>query len=206
MELQDAIQHRRMVRSFEERPVEPSVLSRIVACTDRGPSAGNTRGTAWISLIGSDQTERYWKHATTPDWRQRSNRWPGLSRAPVILLSLCHPSAYVARYGEEDKAGSGLGPVEAGEGGMAAWPVPYWFGDAAFETMLTLLAITDEGLGGCFLGNFRGEAALLGALGVPPGWRLFGAILAGHPDGQDQPSPSVGRSVPPSRVLHAGRW
>ena len=85
--------------------------------------------------------------------------------------------------------------------------VPYWFGDAAFSTMTLLLGATDAGLGRCFLGNFRGEVALLGALGVPAGWRLFGAVLVGHPDGQDHRSPSLDRPGPSAADrLHRGRW
>ena len=58
-----------------------------------------------------------------------------------------------------------------------------------------------------FLGNFRGEAGLLGALGVPPGWRLFGSVLLGHPDGADHPSASLDRAGPtPEERIHLGRW
>ncbi|MGH9088306.1 MAG: nitroreductase family protein, partial [Acidimicrobiales bacterium] len=88
-----------------------------------------------------------------------------------------------------------------------AWPVPYWFGDAAFATMTLLLGATDEGLGACFLGSFRGEGPLLAALGVPEGWRLFGAVLIGHPDGADRPSASLDRPGPSAAErVHHGRW
>ncbi len=206
MDVHQAILSRRMVRSFDGVPVDTGVLAAIVADATRAPSAGNTGGTAWLSLTGPEETARYWERTTTAEWRERSRRWPGLSRAPAILLSLCRPDAYVLRYGEPDKAGSGLGPVHQGEGGAEAWPVPYWFGDAAFETMLVLLGVTEAGLGACFLGNFRGEARLLESLAVPDGWRLFGAIVIGHPDGADPPSPSAGRRRPGWRRMHAGRW
>ena len=52
--------------------------------------------------------------------------------------------AYVARYGEPDKAASGLGR------GADAWPVPFWLVDTAFATMTLLLAATDAGLGALF--------------------------------------------------------
>jgi len=94
-----------------------------------------------------------------------------------------------------------------GGGGAGAWAVPYWFGDAAFAVMTTLLAATDAGLGACFLGNFRGEEALLGALSVPPTWRLFGAVLLGYPDGADHRSASLDRKGPPIETrLHRGGW
>lgn len=206
MELHDAIRRRAMVRSFDGRPIDEGVLTSLLADALTAPSAGNTGGTAWVSLVGHDETGRYWQHASTPQWRRQSKRWPGLSRAPVVLLSLCCPDAYVARYGEPDKAGSGLGPRGSGGGGTEAWPIPYWFGDAAFETLLVLLGAASAGLGACFLGNFRGEADLLQVLGVPAEWRLFGTVLLGHPDGQDQPSASLARPRPDWRRVHAGGW
>lgn len=206
MELVEALRRRRMVRSFADRTVDPAVVDRLLARSLRAPTAGNTRGTAWLVLAGPDETATYWRHTTTSDWRRSSRRWAGLSRAPAVALSLASPAAYVARYAEPDKAaGAGAGPALGDDAG--AWPVPYWFGDAAFAVMTLLLGATDEGLGACFLGNFRGEEPLLGALGVPGGWRLFGTVLLGHPDGYDRPSPSLARPGPSEgERVHRGRW
>lgn len=206
-----------MVRSFADRPVDPDLVAAMLADALRSPTAGNTRATAWLVLEGAEQAATYWAHTTTEEWRRPSRRWPGLSRAPVVVLSLASPSAYVRRYGESDKAGSGLGPAPtgrgtgqgepAGPGGEDAWPVPYWFGDAAFATMALLLRATAEGLGACFLGNFRGEDRLLPALGVPAEWRLFGTVLLGLPAGDDPPSPSLSRRAPDRNArVHWGRW
>ena len=102
-----------------------------------------------------------------------------------------------------DKASSGLGP-EAGE---AAWPVPYWYVDAGASVMALLLGATDAGLGACFLGNFRGEAQLLDALGVEGTWRFAGAVLLGEPGGDDPPSGSLSLGRPErSRLVHYGKW
>jgi nitroreductase len=205
MELTEAIRRRHMVRSFSDRSVDPALLDELVADALRAPSAGNARGTAWLLLEGSERTAVYWAHTTTEEWRQRSRRWEGLSRAPVAALSLASPAEYVARYGEDDKAASGLGPGPAQ--GEAAWPVPYWFGDAAFATMALLLRATEAGLGACFLGSFRGEEAVLSALGVPLDWRLFGTVLLGYPDGADHRSPSLSRPGASAVTrVHRGRW
>jgi len=201
MELSEAIRRRHMVRSFSDQPVDPTLIAQILADSLRAPSAGNTRGTAWLLLEGSEQAATYWTHTTTEEWRKRSRRWEGLSRAPVLALSLASPAEYLARYGEKDKAASGLA------GGEAAWPVPYWFGDAAFSTMILLLRATETGLGACFLGSFRGEDTLLHALEVPDGWRLFGTVLLGHPDEADHRSHSLSRAGPPTAArIHQGRW
>lgn len=205
-----------MVRSFSDTPLDTVLVGTMLADALRAPTAGNARGTAWLVLEGAEQTATYWTHTTTEEWRRRSRRWPGLSRAPVVALSLASPAMYVRRYGEGDKAGSGLGPVPldgaangepAGPGGEGAWPVPYWFGDAAFATMALLLRATAEGLGACFLGNFRGEDRLLPALGVPSEWRLFGTVILGLPAGADPPSSSLSRPAPsPASRVHRGSW
>jgi len=206
MELTEAVYRRRMVRSFAATPPDPGVVDGLLADALRAPTAGNTTGTSFVVLEGPGQTATYWEHATTAEWRATSRRWAGLARAPVVALSLTSPGAYVERYGEGDKSGSGLGPPAPGGGGESAWPVPYWFGDAAFATMTLLLGAVDCGLGACFLGAFRGEADLRGALGVPGGWRLFGAVLIGHPDGSDHRSGSLDRAGDDGPRVHRGRW
>ena len=209
MDLHEAVRRRAMVRSFATDPVDPAVLDSTLQAALRAPSAGNTAGTSWVILEGAAETALYWESTTDPAWRATSARSPGLRRAPVILLAYASPEAYVARYAEPDKAASGprdaTGPALALD--AAEWPVPYWMGDAAFGVMTVLLCAVDAGLGACVLGNFRGEAALASALGVPPAWDLFCAVVLGHPDGQDHPSRSLDRPRPDSEQrIHRGSW
>jgi nitroreductase len=201
VDLHEAIRRRAMVRSFSDVDVDPDVVDHLLDAALRSPTAGNTGGTAWVVLEGPAQTALYWDAATDAAWRRSSRRRPGLERAPVILLAYASPAAYVARYAEADKAPAGLGRSEE------SWPVPYWVGDAAFGVMVVLLGAVDAGLGACFLGVFRGEEALARSLGVPDGWRQFGAVLLGHPDGSDHRSPSLNRPRPPrSERVRRGRW
>jgi nitroreductase len=198
VELDDAIRRRRMVRSFEDRPVPPGVVDAVLAHAVRAPSAGFSQGWAFVVLEGSEQTGVFWRAVTTPDWRA-STRREGLLRAPVVVLPLAHPQAYLDRYAAPDKEGSGLDQADA-------WPVPYWLIDTGFATMLMLLSAADAGLGAVFVGIFRGEAELLAALGVPEGYRPIGAVALGYP-APDIPSPSVARGRRPMPdVVHRGRW
>jgi nitroreductase len=190
-----------MVRSFSAEPVDDAVVARILEAALRAPSAGNTGGTAWVVLRGKAETAHYWDATTDAAWRATSLRWEGLRRAPVVALAYSSADAYMGRYGEPDKAASGLGV------GEEAWPVPYWTGDAAFGVLTVLLGAVDAGLGACLLGNFRGEGALGATLRIPEGWRLFGAVLLGRPDGADHRSASLDRSgTASSERLHFGSW
>jgi nitroreductase len=189
-----------MVRSFSSEALRPAALDGILGAALRSPTAGNTGGTAWIVLEGATETATYWNATTDEAWRARNpDRFAGLRRAPVVLLSYGCPDAYAERYGEPDKDDAGLAGGD--------WPVPYWFGDAAFGVMAVLLAAVDAGLGACFLGNFRGETALALGLQVPNRWHLFGAVLLGRPDGHDRRSRSLDRAAPPpAQRIHRGRW
>jgi len=205
MDVGDAVRARRMVRSFSEQAVPSDLLDHVLRDALRAPTAGNTGGTALVVLVGQAQTARYWEAATTAAWRAGARRFEGLSRAPVVAVALASPEAYVARYREPDKAG---GSSDIGLGiSDAHWPVPYWFGDAAFSVMTLLLRATEVGLGASFLGNFRSEGAVLTALGVPAGWRLFGAVALGFPAGDDPRSASLDRPRPGvADRLHYGEW
>src|SRR5690606_27071279 len=134
----------------------------------RAPSAGHTQGWAFVVLDGDD-TARYWD-VTLPPERRAGFRWPGLVTAPVLVVVLVRPDAWVERYAEDDKAATGLGA------GPASWPVPYWWVDGGAAVEHLLLGAVDAGLGACFFGCFDHEQAVLDALDVPPGWRALGTV------------------------------
>ena len=52
MEFQDVVRKRKMVRSFEDRPIPPDVLDRILANALHAPSAGFSQGWAFVVLEG----------------------------------------------------------------------------------------------------------------------------------------------------------
>lgn len=201
MELADVVRSRCMVRAFEPRPVAPGVLDRVLDLARRVPAAGNTQGLDLVVLEGPEQTALYWD-ATLPPERREAFPWPRLLDAPVLIVPVGDPDAYVARYAEPDKVRSGLGE------GADAWAVPYWYVDTAFAAMLALLAAVDEGLGALFFGQFGHEAAVKAALGIPAGRRPVGTIALGYAaEGGDRPSASSQR---PRRalddVVHRGHW
>jgi nitroreductase len=187
-----------MVRDFEPSAVDPGVLERVLETAGRAPSAGNSQGLDLVVLQG-EETERYWS-VTFPEAGVRARfRWQGLFRAPVLVVAVTSPEAYVARYAEPDKVAvaTGLG------GSVDAWSVPYWWVDAGMAVENLLLAAVAEGLGACFFGLFDHEAAVLAALGVPAGHRAVGTIALGR-GRADQPGRSVQRERRPN--LHWTAW
>ena len=204
MQWQEIVRHRRMVRDFTDEPVDSGVLRQLLDDARRTPSAGFTQGLDWLVLNGPKQTAKFWD-VTLPLTERPTFRWPGLLRAPVIVLPLADRSAYVGRYGEADKAHSGLGH------GADRWPVPFWDVDAAMAAMALLYGVVDVGLGALFFGIFRSEDELLSNLGVPPGIRPIGAIAIGHcteTSGivQREGSPARRPRRPIEDMVHEGRW
>jgi len=188
-----------MVRAFTAAPVDPSVVDDLVDLARRAPSAGHSQGWAFVVLEGPDQTARYWD-ITLPAERRSSFGWPGLLDAPVLILALVRPDAWVERYAEPDKEATGLGA------GADEWPVPYWWVDGGMAVEHLLLGAVDAGLGACFFGVFQHEAEALAALGVPKGWRALGTVALGHPAaGPPGQSAGRGRRALPE-VLHRGGW
>ena len=175
MDFADVVRSRRMVRAFEPAPGAGRRARPGARPGPRVPAAGNTQGLDLVVLEGPEQTARYWD-ASLPAERRAAFPWPGLLDAPVLIIPVGDPAAYVERYAEPDKARTGLGE------GADAWPVPYWYVDTAFAAMVALLAAVDEGLGALFFGQFEHEAALEAALGIPADRRPVGTIALGYPD------------------------
>jgi len=197
MEFQDVVRRRRMVRNFDQRPLSPDVVERILANGRRAPSAGFTQGWAFLVLEGPEETSRFWDATFASPEARASFRWQGLFDAPLLIVCLSHKDAYLDRYAEPDK-----GQVDRDE---QRWMVPYWDVDAGFAAMLMLLTAVDAGLGALFFAVSEHDR-FRAAFGVPDGYTPVGALAIGHPL-PDEPSRSLARGWRPSdAVVHRGRW
>ncbi len=192
MELTDVLRKRRMVRNFDARPLAAGVADRILAAGLRGPTAGHTQAVDLVALEGPVHTARYWD-AALPGAERTGFAWPGLLRAPLLVVVVSSEEAYRRRYAEPDKA-------------TATLEVPWWHVDAAFAAMLLLLAAVDAGLGALFFRTHRPDA-VRAALGIPAWYTAVGTVAVGRP-ADDRPSPSVVRRPrrPAAERIHRGGW
>jgi nitroreductase len=197
MEFQEVVRRRRMVRSFEPRPLPAGALERILANGLRGPSAGFSQGFEFLVLNGPEQTARFWRSCDPDRYWERAG-WPGVYNAAALIVPCAHMQAYLDRYRQPDKKRAGMQQAEA-------WPVPYWHIDTGFAALLMLLTAVDEGLGAVFYGPpplpaFRAE------FGVPEPYTPIGVIALGYP-APDHPSGSLKRGHrPQAEVMHRGQW
>jgi nitroreductase len=201
VEFSDVLRRRRMVRHFEDRPVDAEVIERVVQAGLRAPSAGFSQGFAVLLLTEPDDRARFWAATET---EQETASWPpatraGVMRAPAIAVTLSCKRAYLDRYALPDK-----GWTDRDE---ARWPVPYWHVDTGMVALLMLLQAVDEGLGALFIGmapsvipRFRAE------FGVPDDHDVVGVVCFGH-EAADAPRRDLrARRRDTADVIHRGRW
>lgn len=187
-----------MRRVFANRPVETEWLTSVLELATRVPSAGNSQGLDWLVLDTPESTNRYW--SVTLGQRRATFGHQGLLVAPVLVVVIADPGAYVARYAEDDKARTGLGDDPAD------WGVPYWFVDAGMAIQTLLLAAEQASMSACFFGLFDHEAAVLDEFDVPLGRRGVGTIALGHRAHGVEPP---GRSATRKRrddTIHRSMW
>ncbi|MDQ3896894.1 MAG: nitroreductase family protein [Actinomycetota bacterium] len=193
MEFTEILRKRRMVRSFDDRPVPAPIVDRILSAGLRAPSAGFTQAVDLVVLAGRAETARYWD-ATLPASERASFPWPGLLRAPLLVLVVSSEDAYRRRYAEPDK-------------GRAGVDVPWWYVDGAFTALLLQLAAVDSGLGALFFRSHR-VPDLRRVFHIPETHVPVGTVAVGHPAADDRPSSSVGgrRRRTAEEIVHRGSW
>lgn len=199
MDLIDVVSRRRMVRRFDaDRDVPLETVERLVRLGQHAPSAGHTQGWDVLALMDAADRARFWE--VSREREGEPSAWlRGVSAAPVLLLMLADPTAYLDRYAEPDKGWT--------DRSLDRWPIPYWDTDAAMAAMVVLLGAVDAGLGALFFGvpAARHEAVKT-AYAVPPGRRVVGVIALGH-EARRVKSPSLERGRRPlGDVLHLGTF
>lgn len=197
MEFADVVRKRKMVRTYDDRPVARDIVDRVLEHARRAPSAGFSQGFAFVVLEGPEETARFW------DVVAFEEGWPGegMRRASVLIVPLAGKHVYLDRYAEADKGWD--------DRAESRWPVPYWIVDSAFASMLILLSAVDEGLGALFFGlDGGGNERFLEEYGVPEGWEPIGVIALGHPAPVDpvKSSAHTRPRKPLEEIVHRGRW
>jgi nitroreductase len=178
-----------MVRDFDDRPIEPHVVERILANSLRGPSAGFAQGFDLLVLQGTDETARFWSATRAED--ESRERWSGIANAPVIVVLYPDQGAYLRRFSAPDKT--------------SELQVPWWLVDTAFAAMIMLQSAVDAGLGAIFF-RVNDAAGVSGEFGVPQGREPIGAVAIGHARAY-RSSRSVARGRrPPEEMMHRGAW
>ena len=92
-----------MVRAFEAREIPRGVVERLLANAQCGPSCDFSLGFEFLVFDGSKQAGRFWRFMAAGEV-DKTNADAEVMRAPLIVVPVAHPDAYVRRYLEPDKA------------------------------------------------------------------------------------------------------
>jgi nitroreductase len=186
-----------MVRAFDPRPLDPSVVALLLDNARRGPSAGYSQGTEFLVLEGDD-AGAFWDVSLPADERS-AFPWEQVVAAPLLIAVVPGRDIYLDRYAEPDK-----GWTDRSE---EHWPAPFWDIDAGMAALLVLLTAVDLGLGALFFGLPPDRLALvMSRFGIPTERRPVGFIAVGHPL-PDRTSTSLRRGRRPLEdVVHRGHW
>lgn len=198
MLLRDAVHSRRMVRQYDpDRPVPDETLLTCLAEAIRAPSAGFSQGWDFLVLRAPAEREAFW--AATSENEAPDSWLVRMRTAPVLVVCLSDPDAYLDRYAEPDK-----GWTDRDE---ARWPIPYWDVDTGMAALLLQLTAVDEGLGALFFGVAGPRHdALKEAFGIPARRRVVGVVSLGYAVPHPR-SPSLRRGRRGlDQVAHWGRF
>ena len=197
MEFQDVINKRKMIRSFENKPISKEKVQRLIKNYFKGPSAGFSQGIELLVLDQGNDIQDFFSTFGTPEERQRSP-WKLQEQGRLVLIPLAHKQTYLDRYAEKDK-----GWTDKSED---RWPVPFWITDTAFASMIALLTVVNEGLGAVFVG-VSNEQYVRERFYIPADYKPIGALIIGYSAPNDPPSPSLRRGHRSKKqVTHFGKF
>ena len=198
MDFTDVVGKRRMIRRFDQRPVPPALIDRVLDTARRAPTAGFAQGVDFVVLDTPETVATFWELTDDPDDPLDAE---DIAHGPtVIVLPIADKRRYLARYAEPDKIAYGMDQE-------VRWPVKFWEVDASMASMLALLAAVDAGLGGWFFGIVHGERALLDHLGVPDGIRPVGIIGIGYrAEDEARGGSGVRKRRPLGTQIHRNGW
>ena len=202
MEFTQVVRHRRMVRSFTDESVEPTIVERILDMARRGPTAGYSQGVEFLLVTDPDTRSVIAQPADA--MLARSGHKNFIAQAPVHIVICCNPEIYKARYREPDKQQAITASSISEE---MLWNIPYWYTDAGCALMLMLLAAVNEGVAAAFVGP---SERIRSVLEIPNNYIPIGIVLLGHEAPDARTYGDVSASPRPRRplndIVHREQW
>jgi nitroreductase len=150
MELNELIRTRRSVRAFQDRPIEPDCVQRILDAVNLAPSAGNLQAYE-IYEVTAPKTRAALAHAADQAY---------IAAAPVILVFFANHGRSARKYGARGRE-------------------LYALQDATIAATYAMLAAADNGLSTVWVGAFKDEA-VTAALKAPGDWTPVAILPLGY--------------------------
>jgi len=184
MELFEAIQTRRSVRKFSDRPVEEEKLHQILEAVRMAPSWANIQCWRFVVVKETATKERiselsYVESFFAPKGYKVNPAKKALAEAPVVIVACADP------------AKSGV-----------LWDQTYYMTDLGIACQNLWLAARALGLGTVFVGVFD-EGKLRELFGIPSDIRVVGLFPIGYPLEEKAGGPP---RKPLSEIVFMEKW
>lgn len=177
MDLYDAIESRRSIRRYKADPVSEEQVHRVLNAARLAPSWKNFQ--CWRFIVIQSEEGR---SSVLPAFDDSNPGKKTIMAAPVLIVLCADPDA-------SGKMGDRL----------------YYLVDAGITMEHLMLAARAEGLGTCWLGEYREEVARA-ALNVPENWRVVAMTPLGYPDQDPKPRPRKAMEDITFREKWGGAW
>ncbi len=165
MEVADAIDLRRSIRSYVDKEVSEGMINSILHAGHMAPSAGNLQGRDFIIVKDSAMRGMLCNAALNQAF---------IMQAPVCIVVCANIRRTATRYGKRAEL--------------------YAVQDSAASIMNMMLLAQDLGLGTCWVGAFN-EQAVTELLDIPQGVRPVALLPIGYPDESPEVRPRMGKSI-----------
>ncbi len=184
MDLFEAIETRRSIRRYQDRPVEEEKLLAILDAVRMAPSWANMQ--CWRLVVVKDKAMRekiselsFVESFFAPKGYKSNPSKKALAEAPVVIV-LC-----------ADPAQSGV-----------LWEQNYYLVDTGIASENLMLAARAQGLGTVFVGVFEKEK-LRSLLNIPASIRIIGLFPVGYPQEEKKDGPP---RKPLDEIVFRERW
>lgn len=164
MEFSELVKARRSIHYFTDEKVSYDDLNYILEAARWAPSAGNCQPWRFIVVRDEEYRLKVWESTTGIQGITPQNF---IKKAPVHIIVLTDTNAY---KGRQSNLRSDL----------------YCIQDSSAAIMNLLLAVTDIGLGACWVGMFR-EEALRDQFKIPAQLKPVAIIPVGHTKSKEKP-------------------
>ncbi len=150
MDIYEVLKKRKSVREYDPRPIAEGVLKKIFSAVRYAPSMDNIQPWKFILVRNEDMK--------------------------ISVANQCFGQRFIANASVVVVACANIDEAEGVVGGyMPTYPI-----DVAAAITYFILGAEAEGLGTCWIGNFK-EESLADILGVPNSHRIVAVIPLGYP-------------------------
>ena len=177
----ESIQHRRSIRKYTSKPIEPEKLQSVLEAARLAPSGNNKQPWTFIVVQSEEQRQAV---------MEASHRQAWMMSAPTFIV----PVADMAERAETK-------PGRSVDEDSPDWELKRAIRDTAIAVESMLLEADAQGLGTCWVGFFV-QKEIRPVLGIPDDKFVLGVIPIGYPAEQ----PSARPRKPLTEIVRYERW